>query len=253
MFSTAERPKISPWSFRDSGSARHQRRGSFEGFCRACRLRRSGRFLARCGSRRRSRARAQFGPHRRAGDANDLSSASNDAFATPAASRFSTVSRTKRLPPEAASAETSSSGGRPSIPSTSVASVSSTVGDVRITLPSRRTVTVSAKLEHLAQEVGDEHDRSLPFGQRTHDLVELGRLGSTERPEGSSMTMIRASRERARRIGFLLLGRSQAPGARVAREGRPASRQDPRMPDGGPAANEAVAPRLGAEVRSPRL
>ena len=65
---------------------------------------------------------------------------SNDAFAS---SRF-------EVSGQATGASGSRFGGnvvvrgRPSIASTSVASVSSDVGDVRMTLPSRRTVTVSA-------------------------------------------------------------------------------------------------------------
>ena len=140
--------------------------------------------------------------------------------------------------------------GRPSIASTSVASVSSDGRrrpyDLAVTEDRHRV----GQLEHLAQEVGDEHDRLCRRGERAHDLVQLGRLGRAERRRRLVHDDDpRVAREGPQDLGFLLLGRSQLAGARVAgkveaRRGRPA----PRRPAEGSAPDEPEAPRLGAQA-----
>ena len=90
--------------------------------------------------------------------------------------------------------------GRPSIASTSDASVSCRRrGADQVAVAQHRDRV--RELEHLAEEVGDQDDRRPAGDERADDLVQL--LASRRRSSaavGSSMTISCASRESARRI-----------------------------------------------------
>ena len=50
--------------------------------------------------------------------------------------------------------------------------------------PSRRTVILSADLEHIVQVVGHDHDAEIPFRQPADEFEHLPRLGDAERCGG---------------------------------------------------------------------
>ena len=213
MFSTAERPKISPWSFRDSGISATPASRLLRGLLPSlpapiqalpCSMRFAPK-IARASSVRPA-------PTRPAMPTTSPARTSNDAFATPAALRSLTVSTTERLRRGRFGGNVVVRG-RPSIASTSVASVSSDVGDVRMTLPSRRTVTVSASSSTSRRkwEMSTIVSAVRRANARSRGAERL--RGAERRRRLVHDDDSRVAREGPQDLGFLLLGRPQAPGA----------------------------------------
>ena len=151
-----------------------------------------------------------------AGEADDLARADVEGDVVDAAARAGRAPRGRRARPAArrllgGNVEVERRGR--ASPRSSESSVSSAVGAVRTTAPSRRTVTVSASVEHLAQEVRDQDDRrAAPRRGARMIACSCARLGRVERRRrlvhDDDLAPSRA--ERPQDLDLLLLGGPQA-------------------------------------------